>query len=68
MVPSLVRDSPLLYYTIGDQGNNQFANYCKPIRSQMVPTADEVQNNDWTTYQGKILRLTSTVRSRPTTP
>jgi PQQ-dependent dehydrogenase (s-GDH family) len=46
-----------LYYTIGDQGNNQFANYCKPIRSQMVPTADEVQNNDWTTYQGKILRL-----------
>ncbi|CAN5212756.1 hypothetical protein BH20ACT9_BH20ACT9_08780 [soil metagenome] len=46
-----------LYYTIGDQGNNQFANYCKPIRSQMVPTADEVQSDDWTAYQGKILRL-----------
>ncbi|MDQ3610029.1 MAG: PQQ-dependent sugar dehydrogenase [Actinomycetota bacterium] len=46
-----------LYYTIGDQGNNQFANYCKPIRSQMVPTADEVASHDWTAYQGKILRL-----------
>lgn len=46
-----------LYYTIGDQGNNQFLNYCKPIRSQWLPTANEVQQGDWTKYQGKILRL-----------
>jgi PQQ-dependent dehydrogenase (s-GDH family) len=46
-----------LYYTIGDQGANQFGNACKPIRSQDVPTADEVRAGDWQTYQGKILRL-----------
>ena len=28
-----------LYYTIGDQGNNQFDNYCTPIRAQDLPTA-----------------------------
>lgn len=46
-----------LYYTIGDQGNNQFARFCEPIRAQRLPTADEVAAGDWTAYQGKILRL-----------
>jgi PQQ-dependent dehydrogenase (s-GDH family) len=46
-----------LYYTIGDQGANQFKNACRPIRSQDLPTADEVRASDWQTYQGKILRL-----------
>jgi PQQ-dependent dehydrogenase (s-GDH family) len=46
-----------LYYTIGDQGANQFANACKPIRSQDLPTAEAVRARDWQTYQGKILRL-----------
>ncbi|MFB3062507.1 MAG: glucose/sorbosone family PQQ-dependent dehydrogenase, partial [Candidatus Binatia bacterium] len=46
-----------LYYTIGDQGGNQFANFCNPIRSQQLPTAAQVKARDWTTYQGKVLRL-----------
>jgi PQQ-dependent dehydrogenase (s-GDH family) len=46
-----------LAYTIGDGGHNQFANYCKPIRAQRTPTAQEVRNRDWVSYQGKVLRL-----------
>lgn len=46
-----------LYYTIGDQGNNQFDNVCTPIRSQDLPTAKQVADRDWQTYQGKVLRL-----------
>lgn len=46
-----------LYYTIGDQGANQFKNACKPIRAQDLPTADAVRARDWQTYRGKILRL-----------
>jgi PQQ-dependent dehydrogenase (s-GDH family) len=46
-----------LYYTIGDQGNNQFARACLPIRAQELPSADAVRRHDWTSYQGKILRL-----------
>ncbi|WP_104980197.1 glucose/sorbosone family PQQ-dependent dehydrogenase [Sorangium cellulosum] len=46
-----------LYYTIGDQGNNQFGRKCLPIRAQDLPTAAEVAAQDWSTYQGKILRL-----------
>ncbi|HKU48372.1 MAG TPA: glucose/sorbosone family PQQ-dependent dehydrogenase [Nitrososphaera sp.] len=47
----------MLYYTIGDQGNNQFDNYCKPIRAQWLPTDAEVQAENWTTYEGKVLRM-----------
>ncbi len=46
-----------LYYTIGDQGRNQFDYYCLPILAQRLPTAAEVRAGDWTAYQGKILRL-----------
>lgn len=46
-----------LYYTIGDQGNNQFDRFCEPILAQRLPTADEVAAGDWTAYQGKVLRL-----------
>ena len=46
-----------LYYTIGDQGNNQFGRFCQPIRSQVPPTAAQVGARDWTAYQGKILRI-----------
>lgn len=46
-----------LYYTIGDQGNNQFARFCEPIRAQRLPTQKEVAAGDWTAYQGKVLRL-----------
>jgi PQQ-dependent dehydrogenase (s-GDH family) len=46
-----------LYYTIGDQGNNQFSRFCEPIQSQRLPTAAEIEDGDLTAYQGKILRL-----------
>ena len=46
-----------LYYTIGDQGHNQFDNKCLPIRAQDMPTQNEVDSQDWSAYQGKILRL-----------
>jgi PQQ-dependent dehydrogenase (s-GDH family) len=46
-----------LYYTIGDQGANQLANYCRPNWAQRLPTAAEVRAGDWAAYQGKTLRL-----------
>lgn len=42
-----------LYYTMGDQGANQFINACKPIRSQELPTT----SSDYGVYKGKILRF-----------
>src|SRR5436190_2222775 len=32
-----------LYFAIGDQGHNQFQNFCLPIESQRLPTQEEVQ-------------------------
>jgi PQQ-dependent dehydrogenase (s-GDH family) len=46
-----------LWYTIGDQGSNQYANFCQPIRAQELPSVAEVTHRDWTRYVGKILRL-----------
>jgi PQQ-dependent dehydrogenase (s-GDH family) len=46
-----------LYYTIGDQGANQLAYYCRPNWAQRLPTAREVRTKDWAAYQGKTLRL-----------
>jgi PQQ-dependent dehydrogenase (s-GDH family) len=46
-----------LYLTLGDQGNDQLANWCIPIQAQRLPTADEVAAKDWFAYQGKSLRL-----------
>jgi PQQ-dependent dehydrogenase (s-GDH family) len=46
-----------LYFTIGDLGANQLANYCKPDRAQSLPTAGQVQAHDWSLYEGKVLRL-----------
>lgn len=46
-----------LYLTRGDQGANFLANYCNINRAQDLPTLDEVRARDWSTYQGKILRL-----------
>ena len=46
-----------IYYTIGDQGNNQFGNMCNLIRSLDLPTTAEVAASDYTKYQGKILRM-----------
>lgn len=46
-----------LYYSIGEQGNNQFGNFCQPILAQVLPTAAEVSASDWSHYPGKVLRL-----------
>jgi PQQ-dependent dehydrogenase (s-GDH family) len=48
----------MLYLSRGDEGANWLANYCRPIRSQDLPTAAEIANRDWSTYQGKTLRMT----------
>jgi PQQ-dependent dehydrogenase (s-GDH family) len=46
-----------LYFTIGDLGANQLANFCKPDRAQSLPTLAQVQKRDWSLYEGKVLRL-----------
>jgi PQQ-dependent dehydrogenase (s-GDH family) len=46
-----------LYLTRGDNGGNWLANYCTPIRSQDLPTAAQVAARDWSTYEGKVLRM-----------
>jgi PQQ-dependent dehydrogenase (s-GDH family) len=46
-----------LYFSIGDLGANQLANFCKPDRSQSIPTLAQVQARDWSLYEGKVLRL-----------
>lgn len=46
-----------LYYSIGDQGANQFANKCNLIKAQVLPTQAEIDVLDYSSYQGKILRM-----------
>lgn len=46
-----------LYYTIGDRGNDQLANWCIPIEAQRLPTAEEMAAKDYFSYQGKSLRM-----------
>jgi PQQ-dependent dehydrogenase (s-GDH family) len=46
-----------LYFTIGDMGANQLANFCNANHAQSVPTAAQLQTRDWSLYEGKVLRL-----------
>jgi glucose/arabinose dehydrogenase len=49
-----------LYYTVGDQGYNQFSNACSEIRAQYLPnTGGQTQTSiaDKAEYKGKILRM-----------
>lgn len=48
----------LLYLSRGDEGANFLANYCNTNHAQDLPTAQAVAARDWSTYQGKILRMT----------
>lgn len=50
----------ILHLTIGDQGNGQFGNVCNPVLSQRLPTQAEIDRGDWSAYEGKTLRLTTT--------
>jgi PQQ-dependent dehydrogenase (s-GDH family) len=46
-----------LYYSIGEQGSNFGRNLRRPNMAQALPTAEEVEAQDWHTYSGKILRM-----------
>lgn len=46
-----------LYYSCGDLGANQFGNRCNPIMAQELPTSAEISANNYSKYQGKILRI-----------
>ena len=46
-----------LYFTIGDQGNNQLGNYCLAVESQRLPTQKEMVAKNYVSYVGKSLRL-----------
>jgi len=51
-----------IYYTSGDLGYNQFRNKCQRINSQKLPALSDINNsnhfnNNYTSYQGKILRI-----------
>jgi PQQ-dependent dehydrogenase (s-GDH family) len=47
----------MLYLSLGDEGANFGANRCNVNRAQDLPTAAEIAARNWTTYQGKILRI-----------
>ncbi|MGH4025292.1 MAG: glucose/sorbosone family PQQ-dependent dehydrogenase [Pseudonocardiaceae bacterium] len=53
----LIGPDQKIYYSIGDQGNNQFERFCEPIRAQDLPSAEEVAGKNWKNYVGKILRI-----------
>ncbi len=46
-----------LYFTVGDHGNNQLGNYCRPVESQRLPTKQELKAKNYESYVGKSLRL-----------
>jgi PQQ-dependent dehydrogenase (s-GDH family) len=46
-----------LYFTVGDEGHNQFGNYCLPIEAQRLPTKQEIDRRNYIAYVGKSLRL-----------
>lgn len=46
-----------LYYTIGDQGKNQLALACLNNMAQHLPATQQVAVKNWSTYEGKVLRI-----------
>lgn len=46
-----------LYLSLGELGHNQFGNACKPIEAQRLPTQQEVNDKNWSSYVGKVLRI-----------
>lgn len=47
----------MLYYSIGEQGANFGRNQRRPNLAQALPSQAEIDDQDWRTYSGKILRL-----------
>ena len=59
----------MLYLSLGDEGANFGGNRCNVNHAQDLPTAPEVAAKNWTSYQGKILRIApdgSIPRDNPT--
>ena len=59
----------MLYLSLGDEGANFGANRCNVNRALDLPTAADVAAKNWTSYQGKILRVApdgSIPRDNPT--
>lgn len=46
-----------LYYSIGEQGANFGRNQRRPNLALTLPTQEEVNEENWRTYSGKILRM-----------
>ncbi len=46
-----------LYLSRGDHGANFLKNYCLANRAQDLPDAGAIAARDWSTYEGKILRM-----------
>ena len=46
-----------LYASRGDHGSNFLAYHCVPNLAQQLPTAAQIAAGDWSSYQGKILRI-----------
>ena len=46
-----------LYLSRGDHGANFLRNYCLASRAQDLPDSGAVAARDWSTYQGKVLRM-----------
>ncbi|WP_373818613.1 glucose/sorbosone family PQQ-dependent dehydrogenase [Glaesserella sp.] len=46
-----------LYFSLGDNGFNQFANSCKAILSQDIPNVEAITKGDYSDYRGKVLRV-----------
>jgi PQQ-dependent dehydrogenase (s-GDH family) len=53
----IISEDNKIYYSIGDQGANQFSNKCTTIEAQRLPTQSEINNKNWDSYKGKILRI-----------
>jgi len=59
----------MLYLSLGDEGANFGGNRCNVNHAQDLPTAAEIGAKNWTSYQGKILRIApdgSVPRDNPT--
>ena len=59
----------MLYLSLGDEGANFGGNRCNVNHAQDLPTAADIAAKNWTSYQGKILRIApdgSIPRDNPT--